>query len=148
MTSDVTSTRTNTSRSLIITTNRTRSVTVRRRVQERVDTTLSQRVRLRRQAGLASQPGDIPDKESFGYNPTGYSDGEDEGDGGPPPRAPTPPVPAETTSTSTPVVVEAEAEAVVVEETKPKRRKAENTTRTRGRAKAKPLGRERSRPEV
>ena len=113
--------------------------------------TPSQRVRLRRQAGLASQPGDIPDKEFFGYNPTGYSDGEGGGgEGRPPPRAPTPtpPVPAETTSTSTPVVEEAEAETVVVEEIKPKRRKAKGTTKARGRAKAKPLGRECSRPEV
>jgi len=110
--------------------------------------TPSQRVRLRRQADLASQPSDIPDTEFFGYNPTGFSDGEGEGGGGPPPRAPTPPVPAETTSASTPVVVEADAEAVVVEEAKPKHRKAKGTAKTRGRAKAKPLGRECSRPEV
>jgi hypothetical protein len=114
--------------------------------------TPSQRVRLRRQAGLAIYPDDHPDKEFFGYNPTGYSDDEGEGEGGPPPHAPTPraptsPVPAETTSAS---VVEAEApEAVVVDEPKPKRRKAKGgTTKTRGRAKPKPLRRECSRPEV
>ncbi|KAF8495254.1 NUC071 domain-containing protein [Russula emetica] len=97
--------------------------------------TPSQRVRLRRQAGLATYPNDYQDKSFFGYNPTGYSDdeGEAEAEGGPfPPHcAPTPPVlvsaemaPAPA-STSTVVKVEAEAaEAVVVEEEpKPKRRK-------------------------
>src|SRR6266849_7471431 len=82
----------------------------------------SQRVRLRRQAGLASYPDDYPDREFFGYDPTGYSDDEGEGEGerkgGPPPRAPTPPVLMETTSAPTSAVVEAEAEAVVVEEPK------------------------------
>jgi hypothetical protein len=115
--------------------------------------TPSQRVRLRRQAGLATYPDDYPDKVFFGYNPTGYSDDEGEGEGErghPPPRAPTPPVPAEMTSASTSTVVEAEAaEAVVVEEEpKPKRRKVKGTTKTRGRAKSKPLRRECSRPEV
>jgi hypothetical protein len=111
--------------------------------------TPSQRVRLRRQAGLATYPNDYPDKVFFGYNPTGYSDDEGEREGGyPPPRAPTPPVPAETTS----AVVEAEDEAgevVVVEEApKPKRRKVKGATKTRSRAKPKPLRRECSRPEV
>jgi hypothetical protein len=113
--------------------------------------TPSQRVRLRRQAGLATYPDDYPDKVFFGYDPTGYSDGEGEGDAGPPPRAPAPPpVPAETISASTPAVVETKAEAVVVEEEpKPKRRKAKGTTKTRSnRAKSKPLRRERSRPEA
>jgi hypothetical protein len=112
--------------------------------------TPEQRVRLRRQAGLATYPDDYPDRMFFGYNPTD-DEGEGEGKGGPPPpRAPTPPVPAETTSASTSAVVEAEAaEAVVVEdEPKPKRRKVKGTTRTRGRAKPKPLRRECSRPEV
>ncbi len=112
----------------------------------------SQRVRLRRQAGLASYPDDYPDREFFGYDPTGYSDDEGEGEGerkgGPPPRAPTPPVLMETTSAPTSAVVEAEAEAVVVEEPKPELRKANGTTKTRSRAKPKPLRRERSRPEV
>lgn len=117
--------------------------------------TPSRRVRLRRQAGLATNPGDYPDAFFFGYNPTGFSDDEEEG--GPPPRAPTPPVPAapvpaETAvaSTSAPVV-EAEAEAVVVEEPKPKRQKVKGKptkTKTRTRAKPKPLRRECSRPEV
>jgi hypothetical protein len=111
--------------------------------------TPSQRVRLRRQAGLASYPDDFPDREFFGYDPTGYSDdeGEGEGKGGPPPRAPTP-VLVETTSAPTSAVVEAEAEAVVVEEHKSKRRNANGTTKTRSRAKPKPLRRERSHPEV
>jgi hypothetical protein len=102
---------------------------------------LSQRVRLRRQAGLATYPDDYPDKVFFGYDPTGYSDDEGEGNGGPfPPRAPTLPVPAESTSASTSAVVEAEAaEAIVVEEPKPKRRKVKGATKTRGRAKPKPL---------
>jgi hypothetical protein len=108
----------------------------------------SQRVRLRRQAGLATYRDDFPDKVFFEYDPTDYSDDEGEGEeGGPPPRrAPTPPVPAETTS----AVVEAEAaEGVVVEdEPKPKRRKVKGTTKTRGRARPKPLRRECSRPEV
>jgi len=126
--------------------------------------TPSQRVRLRRQAGLATYPNDYQDKSFFGYNPTGYSDdegeaeGEAEVEGGPfpPPRAPTPPllVPAQMASASTSTVVaEAEAEAaeeavVVEEEPKPKRRKVKGTTKTRSRAKSKPLRRERSRPAV
>ncbi|KAF8497723.1 hypothetical protein F5888DRAFT_1889369 [Russula emetica] len=122
--------------------------------------TPSQRVRLRRQAGLATYPDDYQDKVFFGYNPTGYSDdneGEAEADGGPPPRratrAPTPPVLvlAEMASASTSTVVKAEAEAaevvVVEEEPKPKRRKVNGTTKTRSRAKLKPLRRECSRPE-
>ncbi|KAF8488813.1 hypothetical protein F5888DRAFT_1910668 [Russula emetica] len=122
--------------------------------------TPSQRVQLRRQAGLATYPNDYQDKSFFGYNPTGYSDdeGEAEAEGGPfPPHcAPTPPVlvsaemaPAPA-STSTVVKVEAEAaEAVVVEEEpKLKRRKVKGTTKTRSHAKSKPLRRECSRPEV
>ena len=115
--------------------------------------TPSRRVRLRRQAGLATNPGDLPDALFFGYNPTGFSD--DEGEGGPPPRVPTTPVPvpAETTAASTSAVVEAEAEAVVVEKTKPKHRKVKGKTtvtktKTRPRTKPKSLRRERSRPEV
>jgi hypothetical protein len=115
----------------------------------------SQRVRLRRQAGLATYRDDFPDKMFFGYDPTGYSDDEGEREEGgpppPPPRAPTPPpVPAETTSASTSAVAVAEAaEGVVVEdEPKPKRRKVKGTTKTRGRARPKPLRRECSRPEV
>ena len=38
--------------------------------------TPSQRVRLRRQAGLATYPDDYPDRFFFGYDPTGYSDDE------------------------------------------------------------------------
>ncbi len=114
--------------------------------------TPSQRVRLRRQAGLATHPDDLPDRVFFGYDPTGYSDDEGEGEGRPPPppplhpSTPTPPMPAETASVSE--VVEPEAEAVVVEEPKPKRRKAKGTAKTRSRVKPKPLRRECSRPEV
>ena len=113
--------------------------------------TPSRRVRLRRQAGLATYPDDYPDKKFFGYNPTGYSDDEGEGERGPlapPSRAPTPPVPAEATSVSVVEAEPAEAVVVVVEEPKPKRRKAKGTTKTRSRAKPKPLRRERSRPEA
>ncbi|KAI0268043.1 hypothetical protein BGY98DRAFT_1020782 [Russula aff. rugulosa BPL654] len=102
--------------------------------------TPSQRVRLRRQAGLATYPDDFPDTEFFGYNPTGHSDDEGEGDeGGPPPPTILP---------SAPGVAEAEAEAVVVEEPEPKRRKVKGTTKTRSRTKQKSLRRECSRPEV
>ena len=119
--------------------------------------TPSQRVRLRRQAGLATYPDDYPDKAFFGYDPTGYSDdegegaGAGEGNGGPPHRVPTLPVLAETTtlaSTSQVTEAEAGAEAVVVEEPKPKRRKGKGTTKTRNRTKPKALRRECSRPEV
>jgi hypothetical protein len=79
----------------------------------------SQRVRLRRQARLATYPGR---GIYFGYNSTGYTGDEGEGKGGPPLRAPIL-VPAETTLAPTSAVVVAEAEAVVVEEPKPKRRK-------------------------
>ena len=118
--------------------------------QNKTIPTPSQRVRLRRQAGLATYPDDYPDKEFFGYNPTGHSDDEGEGEkkGGSSPLAPTPHVRAETPSTSTSAVVEAEGEAVVVEEPKPKRRKVKATTKTRNRTKPKPLRRESSRPEI
>ena len=45
--------------------------------------TPSQRVKLRRQASLCSHPDDVPDSEFFGYNPTGLSDDEGEGDASP-----------------------------------------------------------------
>ena len=133
--------------------------------------TPSQRVRLRRQAGLATYPDDYPDRFFFGYDPTGYSDDEGggegrgevrEGNGGPPPtptpaphRDPTPLVPAETTSISASTIAVGEAKAaeaaehaMVEEEPKAKRRKVKGTTKTRGRAKPKALRRECSRPEV
>ncbi|KAI0268040.1 hypothetical protein BGY98DRAFT_938313 [Russula aff. rugulosa BPL654] len=81
--------------------------------------TPSQRVRLRRQAGLATYPDDFPDKEFFGYNPTGYSDDEGEERG------------------KEVLAAEAVAEAVVVEEPKLRRRKVKGMTKTRGRAKPK-----------
>ena len=104
--------------------------------------TPSQRVRLRRQAGLASYSDDVPDSEFFGYDPTGFSD--DEGEGPSTPRTPGgAPVPAEMASASTSRVVEAE-----VEEPKAKRRKVKGAAKARSRAKPKPLRRECSRPEV
>jgi len=39
--------------------------------------TPSQRVRMRRNAGFRSHPDDIPDREFFGYDPTGHSDEEE-----------------------------------------------------------------------
>jgi hypothetical protein len=114
--------------------------------------TPSQRVRLRRQAGLNSHPDDVPDSEFFGYDPTGFSDDEGEEEGGPSSRLrrlpTTPSTSAETAaSTSASGVVTEEAE-VVVEEPKPKRRKVKGTAKARSRAKPKPLRRECSRPEV
>ncbi|KAH9051314.1 hypothetical protein EDB83DRAFT_2397145 [Lactarius deliciosus] len=38
--------------------------------------TPSQRVRMRRNAGFRSHPDDLPDREFFGYDPTGHSDEE------------------------------------------------------------------------
>jgi hypothetical protein len=89
--SDVTSTRTITSCSLIITTNRTSSDTrsssfVVASQNESIPSP-SQRVRLHHQAGLAIYPDDYSDKVFFRYNLMGYSDDEGDGKGGPPPRA-------------------------------------------------------------
>ena len=80
--SDVTSIHTHTSRLLIITitTNRTSGVTCSSSDPGTSQSpTPSQRVRLWRQAGLATYPNDLPDKVFFGYDPTGCSD--DEGTG-------------------------------------------------------------------
>ncbi|KAH9018251.1 hypothetical protein EDB85DRAFT_2012876 [Lactarius pseudohatsudake] len=41
--------------------------------------TPSQRVRMRRNAGFRSHPDDLPDREFFGYDPTGHSDEEQPG---------------------------------------------------------------------
>ena len=106
--------------------------------------TPSQRVKLRRQAGLCSHPDDVPDNEFFGYNPSGLSD--DEGEGGASRHSPTPSTSAETASGSGPGPVEAEVAAV--DGPKTKRRRVKGATKTRGRAKPKPLQRECSRPEV
>ena len=121
--------------------------------------TPSQRVRLRRQAGLPTRRGDYADREFFGYDPTGFSDAEGEGETPPHPEPEPEPefhypltlsMPGETASVSAPGVVEADEVAVeaAVEELRPKRRKAKCTTKARGRAKAKSLRRECSRPEV
>ena len=94
--------------------------------------TPSQRVRMRRNAGFQTYPDDLPDREFFGYDPTGYSDEE---------HSPIPP--------------EAEAEAqgaaggeAEAEEPKVKRRKVKAKTKTKPLRRAKPLRREYSRPEV
>ena len=102
----------------------------------------SQRVKLRRQAGLSSHPDDVPDSEFFGYNPTGSTD--DEGEGEASRHSLTPPTSAETASGSGSV----EAEVAAVEWPKAKRRRVKGAAKTRGRAKPKPLRRECSRPEV
>ncbi|KAH9023155.1 hypothetical protein EDB85DRAFT_1894914 [Lactarius pseudohatsudake] len=41
--------------------------------------TPSQRMRMRRNAGFRSHPDDLPDREFFGYDPTGHSDEEQPG---------------------------------------------------------------------
>ncbi|KAF8261321.1 hypothetical protein EI94DRAFT_1746273 [Lactarius quietus] len=81
--------------------------------------TPSQRVRMRRNAGFRSHPDDIPDREFFGYDPTGHSDEEQQ-----PPKQP-------------------EAEVV---EPKVKRRKLR--PRAKPLSRTKPLRKECSRPEV
>jgi hypothetical protein len=92
--------------------------------------TPSQRVRMRRNApGFRSHADDVPDREFFGYNPTGHSDEEH----------PLTPPEAE---------VEAEAGAVQVEEPKAKRRKVKGKAKAKAPRRAKPLRRESSRPEV
>jgi hypothetical protein len=107
----------------------------------------SQRVKLRRQAGLCSHPDDVPDSEFFGYNPTGLSDDEGEG-GAPPHHSLAPPTPAETASGSGSGSGSVEAEVEAVEGPKSKRRKVKGAAKTRGHAKPKALRRECSRPEV
>ncbi|KAN0132286.1 hypothetical protein V8E53_009886 [Lactarius tabidus] len=78
-----------------------------------------QSVRMCRNAGLRSHPDDLPDRDFFGYDPTGHSDEEQQ-----PPTQP-------------------EAEVV---EPKSKRRKLR--PRTKPLSRAKPLRKECSRPEV
>ncbi|KAH9989254.1 hypothetical protein BJV77DRAFT_1069595 [Russula vinacea] len=85
--------------------------------------TPSQRVRLRRQAGLCSHPDDVPDSEFFGTTLRG-SRMRGGGSASPPVVSPYSSAPAETSASSSGVVVE-EAE-VVVEEPKPKRRRSRN----------------------
>ena len=148
-TSDVTSTRTIMSCSLIIvTTKRTSS-----------DTPLSSCLRISRYPPLHSADSyvvrlvlplirtSIRTRYFFEYTLTGYLDDEGEGKGGSLLRAPAP-VPAETTSTSTSAMVEAKAEVVIVEGPKPNRREVNGTSNTRGGARQKPLRRECSRLEV
>lgn len=83
--------------------------------------TPSQRVRMRRNAGFRTYPDDLPDREFFGYDPTGHSDEEQEE------RPPAQP----------------EAEAG---EPQSKRRKLKS--RAKPLRRTKPLRKECSRPEV
>jgi hypothetical protein len=84
--------------------------------------TPSQRVRMRRNAGFRSHPDDIPDREFFGYDPTGHSD-------------------EETQERQPPVQPETEGE-----EPKVKRRKLKSKAKPLRRSK--PIRKEYSRPEV
>src|SRR6266702_6168442 len=81
--------------------------------------TPSQRGRMRRNAGFRSHPDDLPDREFFGYDPTGHSDEEK------------PPVQPETEEAGEPKV---------------KRRKLRS--RAKPLRRTKPLRKECSRPEV
>ena len=83
--------------------------------------TPSQRVRMRRNAGFRSHPDDLPDRDFFGYDPTGHSDEEKQ----------------------TPTQPETETE---VAEPKVKRRKLR--PRAKPLSRTKPLRKEYSRPEV
>lgn len=83
--------------------------------------TPSQRVRMRRNAGFCSHPDDLPDREFFGYDPTGHSDEERQ-----PPAQP-------------------QEEAA---EPKVKRRKLRSALRAKPLSRSKPLRKECSRPEV
>jgi hypothetical protein len=87
--------------------------------------TPSQRVRMRRNAGFQSHPDDVPDREFFGYDPTGHSDEE---------------------HPLTPPEVEAEVRTTQAEEPKPKRRKVK--AKAKPLRRAKPVQRENSCPEV
>ena len=85
--------------------------------------TFSQRVRMRRNAGFRTRPDDLPDREFFGYDPTGHSDEE--------------------MQQEEPPVVQPETE---VGEPKVKRRKLKS--RAKPLRRTKPLRKECSRPEV
>jgi hypothetical protein len=87
--------------------------------------TPSQRVRMRRNAGFQSRPDDVPDREFFGYDPTGHSDEEGDHHSIPP---------------------EAEEVGTKTEERQTKRRKVKAKAKPLHRAK--PLRRKCSRPEV
>jgi hypothetical protein len=107
--------------------------------------TPSQRVRMRRKAGLTIRWDDYPDSKFFGYNPTGLSDDE-EHEESPPPRV------AGGAAVKTEAGVSSQSEAMtepgpsVPAEPKAKRRKVKSTAKTRKRTK--PVRRECSRPEV
>ncbi|KAH9974352.1 hypothetical protein BGW80DRAFT_177052 [Lactifluus volemus] len=87
--------------------------------------TPSQRVRMRHNAGFQSHPDDLPDREFFGYDPTGHSDEE---------------------HPLTPPEEEDEVGTAQAEEPKPKRRKVK--AKAKPLRRAKPLQRENSCPEV
>ena len=81
--------------------------------------TPSQRVRMRRNAGFRSHPDDLPDRDFFGYDPTGHSDEERQ-----------PPTQSET------------------EVTEPKVKRRKLRSRAKPLSRTKPLRKECSRPEV
>jgi len=108
--------------------------------------TPSQRVRMRRKAGLTIHWDDYPDSRFFGYNPKGLSDDE-EHEESPSPRVTggaAAETEAETSSRSEAARTEPGPSAPA--EPKAKRRKVKGTTKTRRRTK--PMRREPSRPEV
>ena len=107
--------------------------------------TPSQRVRMRRKAGLTIHWDDYPDSRFFGYNPTGLSDDEER----PSPRRVTGGAAAKTkagTSSRSSEAARTEPGSSALTEPKAKRRKVKATAKT-GR-RTKPMRRESSRPEV
>lgn len=109
--------------------------------------TPSQRVRMRRKAGLTVHWDDHPDSMFFGYNPTGLSDDEEHEE------PPSPPRMAGGSAAETEAGTSSRSEAAGTEpgpsapaEPKAKRRKVKGTAKTRKRTK--PVRREPSRPEV
>jgi hypothetical protein len=106
--------------------------------------TPSQRVRMRRKAGLTIHWDDYPDSRFFGYNPTGLSD--DEGPPSPPRVTGGAVAETEAETSSWSEAARTEPGPSAPAEPKAKRRKVKGTAKTRTRAK--PMRREPSRPEV
>jgi hypothetical protein len=114
--------------------------------------TPSQRVRIRRRAGLTIHWDDHPDSLFFGYNPSGLSDDED--DGPSPPRVPRSSATAQADADADAPSRSVSRGSEVTEnepgpepaEPQAKRRKVRGARKTRSRRK--PLRREFSRPEV
>lgn len=105
--------------------------------------TPSERVRLRRKAGLCTHPEDLPDSEFFGYNPSGSSDDE-----GPVPGPPLHVAGVEPASAPTHAEGEAASAEVTEEGVEEPKAKRPKVRKPRGRGRAKPLRRKYSRPEV